>query len=79
MYLLDLFVGRGERGQCGGTPLDDWANGGYVDVLLTCGEFGFSSLGSWSYSKEWVRNLGTISMLYYFREVKYQQGGTPGF
>ena len=26
----------------------------YVDVLCTCGEFGFNFLGSWSYSKEWV-------------------------
>ena len=26
-------------------PLDDWANGGYVDVLLTCDECGFSFLG----------------------------------
>ena len=25
-----------------------------VDVLSTCGEFGFNFLGSWSYSKEWV-------------------------
>ena len=24
----------------------------YVDVLFTCGECGFNSLGSWSYSKE---------------------------
>ena len=40
-----------------GAPLDDWINGGYV-VLFTCHEFGFSSLGSWSYSKEWVWNLG---------------------
>ena len=30
----------------------------YVDVLFTCGECGFNSLGSWSYSKEWVWNLG---------------------
>ena len=31
----------------------------YVDVLFTCGECGFSSLGSWPYSREWVWNLGT--------------------
>ena len=35
MYLLDLFEERGEKEQydlvCG-APLDDWANGGYVDV-----------------------------------------------
>ena len=29
-----------------GVPLDDCANGGYVDALFTCGERGFSSLGS---------------------------------
>ena len=43
MYLLDLFEGRGEKGQCDlvcGASLDDWADGGYADVLLmlTCGE-----------------------------------------
>ena len=35
-----------------GAPSEDWANGGYVDVLFTCGKYGFGSLGSWSYSKE---------------------------
>ena len=29
----------------GGAPSDDWANGGYVDVLLTSTECGFGSLG----------------------------------
>ena len=29
-----------------GAPSDDQANGGDADVLFTCGEFGFSSLGS---------------------------------
>ena len=31
VYLLDLFEGRGEKGQCDlvcGVPLDDWANAG---------------------------------------------------
>ena len=47
-------------------PLDDWANGGCVDVLVasvvsfTYDEYGFSSLGSWSYSREWIRYLRTI-------------------
>ena len=41
--LLDLFEGRGEKGQCDlvcGASLDDWADGDYADVLLmlTCGE-----------------------------------------
>ena len=31
-------------GVCG-APSNDWANGGYVDVLFTCGERGFGSLG----------------------------------
>ena len=61
-----------------GAPLDDWANSGYDDVLFTCREFGFSSLGSWSYSKEWIWNLGAISMLHCFRKVKCQQGDTAG-
>ena len=32
--------GRGEKGQCDlvcGAPWNDWGNGGYVDVLFTCG------------------------------------------
>ena len=48
-----------------GAPLDDRANGGYVNVLFTCGECGFYSLGSWSYFKEWVWNLETKFMLYW--------------
>ena len=36
------------------TLSDDWANGGYVDVLLLCGECGCGSLESWSYSREWL-------------------------
>ena len=35
-----------------GVPLDDWANGGYVDVLFTCGECSFSSFRSWSTHSE---------------------------
>ena len=32
-----------------GAPSDDWDNGGYVDdLLVTCGECGLRSLGSWS-------------------------------
>ena len=31
----------------------------YVDFLFTCGECSLNSLVSWSYSKEWVWNLGT--------------------
>ena len=44
-------------------PSDHWANGDYADVLFMCGECGLSSLGSWSYSKEWVWNLGIESVL----------------
>ena len=46
-----------------GAPSDYWANDGYVDVLFTCGECDFGFLGSWFYSREWVWNLGTKSML----------------
>ena len=42
------------------------------------GECGFNFLGSWSYSKKWVWNLGTKSTLYCFRKVKCQLGDTPG-
>ena len=58
-----------------GEPLDHWAKGGYVDVLLMCGECDFCSLGILSYSKEWVK-LGTKGMYRCPREVKCQQGDT---
>ena len=48
----------------------------YVDVLFTCGECSFKFLGSWTFSKELVWNLGTKSMLHCFREVKCQLGDT---
>ena len=35
-----------------GVPLDDRANGSCVDILLTCGECGFSFFKSWSCSEE---------------------------
>ena len=56
-----------------GAPLDDWVNGGYTDVLLPCGVCGFSSLESWSYSEERIWDL-----VHCFREVRFQQGDTPG-
>ena len=49
----------------------------YVDVIFTCCECGFNSLGSWFYSKQWVWNLRTKSMLYCFKVVKRQLGDTP--
>ena len=40
VYLLDLFMRMGEKGQCDlvcGAPLNDWAMMlVYVDVLCTC-------------------------------------------
>ena len=57
MYLQDLFEGRGEKGQCDlvcGALLGDWVMLVYDDVLFTCGECSFKSLGSWSYFKERV-------------------------
>ena len=36
-----------------------WANGGSLDVSFTHGEYGFSSMGSWCFSWEWVWNLRT--------------------
>ena len=39
--------------------LGDWDNGRYVDGLLHVWWVAFSSLGSWSYFKEWVWSLGT--------------------
>ena len=38
---------------------------------------GFNFLGSLSYSKEWVLNLGTKSMLHCFRKMKYQLDDIP--
>ena len=55
MYLLDLFEGRWEKGQCYlvcGVLLDDWVMLVYVDALFTCGDCSFYFLGSGSYSKE---------------------------
>ena len=44
-------------------PLGDWAIDGGADVLVTnvvrLREYGFISLGSWSYSREWVWDLRT--------------------
>ena len=47
----------------------------YVDVLFTCGECGFNTLGCWSNSKDWVWNLGTKSCI---ASGKCQLGDTPG-
>ena len=65
MYLLHLFQGREEKGQCDllcGAPLDDLPISPiglimlvYVDVLFTCVEYGFNFLESWSYSKNGCR------------------------
>ena len=81
MYLLDSLEKRGEKRQCDlvcGALLDDWALLVYVDVLFTLRECSFSSLGSCSYFKEWVWNLGTKSMLHCFREMKCQVSDTSG-
>ena len=81
MYLLDSLEKRGEKRQCDlvcGALLDDWALLVYVDVLFTCGECSFNSLGSWSYSKERAWNLQTKSMLHCFREMKCQVNDTSG-
>ena len=51
------------RFSVGGAPSGDWANAGYVDVLLICGKCGFGSLGIWFYYEEWIWNLGTKSVL----------------
>ena len=60
-----------EKGEEGGggdlvyvkRPLGDWAIDGGADVLVTnvvrLREYGFISLGSWSYSREWVWDLRT--------------------
>ena len=63
-----------------GVLLEDWAMLVYVDVLFTCDECTFNSLGSWSYSKEWVRILGHKVSIYLFIHsfVKFQLGDTPG-
>ena len=76
VYLLDLCEGRGENGQCDLMRVErlqmiELINGGYVDVLFTCGECGFCFLGSWSYSKEWVHSFLFISILVNWVEAQY--------
>ena len=56
-----------------GALLNDWANGGYVDVLFTCGECSFSSLESWFCSEERVWDWVTKDILNCFKEVRCQQ------
>ena len=34
--------------------LDDRDNGGSVDAFVTYGEYGFSSMGSGYYPREWI-------------------------
>ena len=41
---------------------------------FTCGECGFNSLGSWYYSKEWVWNLETKSMLHLLQANEISAG-----
>ena len=69
----------GKRGEgvvwfsvCGG-PLDDWTNSGYVDVLFTCGESGFSFFRSWSCSEEQVWDW-MITMLQCFQLKEMSTG-----
>ena len=54
-----LVWGKAEKGWCDlvcGVSLDDRANGGCVDVVMWQFHvwYGFSSVGSWSYFREWV-------------------------
>ena len=53
----------------GGAPLDEWADGGNVDVLFTCGECGFSSFGSWSCSEEMRLSDKKYVALFYVYEM----------
>ena len=41
-----------------GAPLGDWVNDDYADGLLHVWWVEFGSLGSWSYSEEWVWTSG---------------------
>ena len=43
----------------------DWANGGSADIFLD-GEYGFTSMGSWYYSREWMEFKDKI-MLHCFK------------
>ena len=43
---------------CLWASLDDRANGGFVDVFFHTWH-GFSSMGTWCYSREWLWNLKT--------------------
>ena len=72
-----LVWGKGREGamwlSACGVASDNQDNGDYIDVSLTCCECGSGSMGSWSYSKEWVWNLGTKSV-----KVKLQHDDIPG-
>ena len=59
-----------------GALLGDWTNGGYADGLLHVWWVGFSTLGSWSYSEEWVW-MSWTKLCSTVREVKCQQGSFP--
>ena len=64
VYLVGLFEGKWQNEQWDLSRVEHLqmigllCNDGYVDVLFTCRECGFGSLGSWSYSKEWAWSLG---------------------
>ena len=60
------------------TPFDDGANGGSADVFFTYSEYGYSSMETWSYSREWVWNLRMklcciASWKWYISRVKLQK------
>ena len=52
-----------------GAPLNDWANGGNVDVLFTCGECGFSSFGSWSTHSNFLHSSRSVIQQEIFQKI----------
>ena len=74
---------RIEKDQGRVSPRFAWGKGEKQQCDLVCERAfrwsgGFSSLGSWSYFKECVCNLGAKSILHCVREVTCKQAETPG-
>ena len=70
--LPDLYEGTLEKGQCDlvcGAPLDDWANGGYVYELFTCGEHTFTFFRNWSIHSKFPALFFSIIQQEMFKKI----------
>ena len=67
------FWGKREEGTvwfsvCG-TPVGDWADGSYDDVLFICGEFSFSSFRSWSTHPNFLHTSLSLTQKEIFKKI----------